>query len=51
MWKKLKQWVARYDAWCASVGLAPEQRRSCCPLKAEDVKASKSEETPSTDKN
>lgn len=28
-----KKMLARYDAWCLSMGLTPEQKRSCVPYK------------------
>lgn len=31
----IKRWVARYDAWCQRMGLTPENRRSCVPVKRE----------------
>ncbi|WP_176765491.1 DUF5363 family protein [Vibrio xiamenensis] len=33
MWQRLKSWLARYDAWCQSMGLAPGQKRSCVPYR------------------
>ncbi len=35
MWQRFKQWLARYDAWCQSMGLTPEQKRSCVPYRKE----------------
>ncbi|WP_017054087.1 hypothetical protein [Vibrio genomosp. F6] len=35
MIKWLRGWMARYDLWCQSMGLTPEQRRSCVPYKEE----------------
>ncbi|WP_169753932.1 DUF5363 family protein [Photobacterium aquae] len=29
----LKQALAAYDRWCASMGLVPENRRSCAPVR------------------
>ncbi len=29
MIKLLKIWLAKYDAWCRSLGLTPGQKRSC----------------------
>ncbi|WP_171760172.1 DUF5363 family protein [Vibrio sp. RE86] len=29
----LKQLIVRYDAWCASMGLTPENKRSCVPYR------------------
>ncbi|MBU5858963.1 DUF5363 family protein [Vibrio cholerae O1] len=31
MWLWLKRWIAKYDAWCQSMGLMPGQKRSCVP--------------------
>ena len=37
MWKSIWQycqvWIAKYDAWCRSMGLTSEQRRSCVPYR------------------
>ncbi|GIA22873.1 DUF5363 family protein [Vibrio cholerae] len=33
MWLWLKRWIAKYDAWCKSLGLTPEQKRSCVPYR------------------
>ncbi|EOX3451480.1 DUF5363 family protein [Vibrio cholerae] len=33
MWQWLKGWIAKYDAWCKSLGLTPEQKRSCVPYR------------------
>lgn len=30
-----KRWLARYDAWCVSMGLTPENKRSCVPYRSE----------------
>jgi len=35
MWKIIKQWIKKYDAWCRSLGLTPENKRSCVPYKKE----------------
>lgn len=32
---KIKQWLARYDAWCEDLGLTPEHKRSCCTYRPE----------------
>ncbi|USD31973.1 MULTISPECIES: DUF5363 family protein [Vibrio] len=32
-----KQWVAQYDAWCQSMGLTPENKRSCVPYRTDPV--------------
>ncbi|WP_169739006.1 MULTISPECIES: DUF5363 family protein [Vibrio] len=29
----LKRLIARYDAWCLSMGLTPENKRSCVPYR------------------
>ncbi|MDN3662553.1 DUF5363 domain-containing protein [Vibrio astriarenae] len=31
MWQWLKKWLGKYDRWCASMGLTPENKRSCVP--------------------
>jgi hypothetical protein len=35
MLKWLKQLVAKYDAWCDSMGLTPENKRSCVPYRSD----------------
>ncbi len=35
MFSLIMRWVAKYDAWCASMGLTPENKRSCVPIKKE----------------
>ncbi|MEZ8823585.1 DUF5363 family protein [Vibrio sp. 10N.261.55.A7] len=35
MWNWLKSLLNRYDAWCQSMGLTPENKRSCVPYKQE----------------
>lgn len=35
MWSKLKQLVAKYDRWLRSMGLAPDQKRSCVPYRSD----------------
>jgi hypothetical protein len=37
IWKTIKQWVEKYDAWCLSLGLTPENKRSCVPYKKEEI--------------
>ncbi|MEZ8101340.1 MULTISPECIES: DUF5363 family protein [Vibrio] len=32
-WFKL--WLAKYDAWCHSMGLTPENKRSCVPYRSD----------------
>ncbi len=34
-----KKWLKRYDDWCESMGLTPENKRSCVPYKADPVSA------------
>ncbi len=41
MWKWIKAWVAKYDAWCQSMGLTPEQKRSCVPYRSDPVNKDK----------
>ncbi|MGD8109791.1 DUF5363 family protein [Vibrio sp. NTOU-M3] len=31
----LKQLLRKYDAWCVSMGLTPENKRSCVPYRSE----------------
>lgn len=33
MWQAVKRWIAKYDAWCRSMGLTPDQKRSCVPYR------------------
>ncbi|GAL10663.1 hypothetical protein JCM19233_1640 [Vibrio astriarenae] len=33
MWQWFKNWIAKYDRWCESLGLTPENKRSCVPHK------------------
>lgn len=44
----LKRWVAKYDQWCLSLGLTPENKRSCVPYRSESkpssVKSSKAQQ-------
>ena len=35
MWKWLKRVIAKYDAWCHSMGLTPENKRSCVPYRSD----------------
>ncbi|MEF1289336.1 DUF5363 family protein [Vibrio sp. M260118] len=35
MRKWIKKWIAKYDAWCKSMGLTPENKRSCVPYRSE----------------
>lgn len=32
----LKKWIAKYDAWCKEMGLVPENKRGCVPVRRED---------------
>lgn len=43
MFKMLRKAIERYDRWCHSMGLTPEQKRSCVPIKKEDVIKDKKE--------
>lgn len=36
MFAILKRWIQKYDAWCHSMGLTIEQKRSCVPYRRED---------------
>lgn len=36
MLNRLKNALKKYDAWCKSLGLTPEQKRGCVPIKKED---------------
>jgi hypothetical protein len=33
----LKNLLTRYDKWCQSAGLTPDQKRCCVPIKVEDI--------------
>ncbi|WP_167369931.1 DUF5363 family protein [Vibrio panuliri] len=35
MWQWFKRLIARYDAWCHSMGLTPEHKRSCVPYRSD----------------
>lgn len=35
MWAWIKVLVAKYDAWCQSMGLTPDQKRSCVPYRSD----------------
>lgn len=35
MVKWFKHWLERYDQWCESMGLTPENKRSCVPYRKE----------------
>lgn len=34
--KLIKLWIKKYDDWCKSLGLTPENKRSCVPYKKEE---------------
>ncbi len=36
MFKWIKTWIRKYDAWCLSLGLTPEQKRSCVPYRKDN---------------
>lgn len=36
MLKWLRQWVAKYDQWCEKMGLIPENRRCCAPVRYDE---------------
>jgi hypothetical protein len=36
MLEGLKKMLKRYDDWCKSMGLTPDQKRSCVPIKQEE---------------
>ncbi|WP_295900573.1 DUF5363 family protein [uncultured Vibrio sp.] len=38
MLKWLKSILTRYDAWCQSMGLTPENKRSCVPYKKDPAR-------------
>ncbi|ANS86295.1 hypothetical protein VSVS12_02539 [Vibrio scophthalmi] len=35
MWAWFTRWLKKYDQWCQSMGLTPEQKRSCVAYRAE----------------
>ncbi|CAM3030706.1 DUF5363 domain-containing protein [Vibrio tubiashii] len=37
MLKWFKRWLAKYDAWCQSMGLTPENKRSCVPYRSDST--------------
>ncbi|MHA2938535.1 hypothetical protein ACXJY6_09610 [Vibrio sp. RC27] len=36
MIKLLKAWLKKYDTWCHSMGLTPEQKRCCVAYRTEN---------------
>jgi len=36
MLKWLKRGIAKYDKWCELLGLVPENRRCCAPVRYDD---------------
>ncbi|GAB6261561.1 hypothetical protein [Photobacterium sp. 53610] len=32
----IRSWLARYDAWCERMGLIPENRRCCAPVRYDE---------------
>ncbi|UPQ88495.1 hypothetical protein [Vibrio sinaloensis] len=40
MMKWLRLLIARYDAWCLSLGLTPEHKRSCVPYRSDHTPSS-----------
>lgn len=32
-----KKWLARYDDWCQSMGLTPDQKRCCVPYRKDPI--------------
>ncbi len=41
---KIMKMLQRYDQWCKSMGLTPEQKRSCVPIKKDPVIKKKEDE-------
>ncbi|MFA0440466.1 DUF5363 family protein [Vibrio sp. 10N.286.49.B1] len=37
MLKMWRNWLKKYDNWCHSMGLTPENKRSCVPYKKDPV--------------
>ncbi|MGV2987410.1 DUF5363 family protein [Vibrio sp. E150_011] len=37
MQKMWRNWLKKYDNWCQSMGLTPENKRSCVPYKKDPV--------------
>ncbi|MFA0413664.1 DUF5363 family protein [Vibrio renipiscarius] len=35
MWAWFRRWLKKYDQWCLSMGLTPEQKRSCVAYRAD----------------
>ncbi|WP_176288545.1 DUF5363 family protein [Vibrio sp. JPW-9-11-11] len=35
MFAWFKGWIAKYDQWCLSLGLTPENKRSCVPYRSD----------------
>lgn len=40
MIRLLKAWLKKYDAWCVSMGLTPDKRRSCVAHRSEKTERS-----------
>lgn len=36
MIRVIKRWVAAYDRWCERMGLVPENRRCCAPVRYDE---------------
>jgi hypothetical protein len=45
IWQNMKRIIEKYDAWCESLGLTPEQKRSCVPYKKDPAPESDQENT------
>lgn len=37
VFRYIKRWIARYDAWCQRMGLTPENKRSCVPYRKDPL--------------
>lgn len=51
MFKRIQKAIQRYDEWCKSMGLTPDQKRCCVPVRKEDLfeEKSKSDEKAKSD--
>ncbi|MGF1696762.1 DUF5363 domain-containing protein [Vibrio lamellibrachiae] len=51
MLKWLKSCLRKYDAWCLSMGLTPENKRSCVPYRKAPANSCSSINKPNEEKD
>ncbi|MFC0171008.1 DUF5363 family protein [Vibrio comitans] len=49
MKKWLRKMLKRYDDWCLSLGLTPENKRSCVPYRSEPTHSEESKDNKKRD--